>query len=182
MFETALLALVRAIGTGVFPEGAWEFYGIGSAREDVALPGGQRLRMLGKVGLKEYRELLPQHDVGLSLMYTPHPSLVPLEMAAAGMMVVTNAWMNKTPEAMAGLSANIIAGEPTVEGVVESLRTAVGRVDRYGARVLASKVEWPTSWDEALSEDLLRRIDGWIGDQGGAPRVFDGTHDTGGRS
>ena len=31
-----------------------------------------------------------EHDVGLALMYTPHPSLAPIEMAAAGMLTVTN--------------------------------------------------------------------------------------------
>ena len=48
-------------------------------------------------------------------MYTPHPSLVPIEMASAGMLTVTNSFENKTPEAMAAISPNLIAAEPTVE-------------------------------------------------------------------
>ena len=34
-------------------------------------------------------------------MYTPHPSLVPIEMASAGMATVTNSFENKTADAMA---------------------------------------------------------------------------------
>ena len=45
--------------------------------------------------------LLRDHDVGLALMYTPHPSLVPIEMASAGMLTVTNTFENKTAEALA---------------------------------------------------------------------------------
>ena len=64
------------------------------------------------------RELLRDHDVGLALMYTPHPSLVPIEMASAGMMTVTNSFENKTAEAMAAISPNLIAAEPSLDGIV----------------------------------------------------------------
>ena len=48
--------------------------------------------------------MLRDHDVGLALMYTPHPSLVPIEMASAGMLTVTNSFENKTPERMTAIS------------------------------------------------------------------------------
>ena len=48
-------------------------------------------------------------------MYTPHPSLVPLEMASAGMLTVTNTFENKTAEALAAISPNLIAAEPDVD-------------------------------------------------------------------
>ena len=59
-------------------------------------------------------------------MYTPHPSLVPIEMASAGMLTVTNTFENKTAEALAAISANLIAAEPTIE--------AVAARDRRGGR------------------------------------------------
>ena len=39
------------------------------------------MELLPRVSLEEYQLLLPGYDVGLSLMLTPHPSLVPLETA-----------------------------------------------------------------------------------------------------
>ena len=43
-------------------------------------------------------------------MYTPHPSLVPIEMASAGMLTVTNTFENKTSEALRAISGNLLAG------------------------------------------------------------------------
>jgi hypothetical protein len=37
-------------------------------------------------------------------MDTPHPSLVPLEMASAGMLVVTSTFENKTYDALRAIS------------------------------------------------------------------------------
>ena len=48
--------------------------------------------------------MLRGHDLGLALMLTPHPSLVPLEMASAGMATVTNSFENKTPAALEAIS------------------------------------------------------------------------------
>ena len=62
------------------------------------------------------RSVLREHDVGLALMYTPHPSLVPIEMASAGMLTVTNSFENKTAEALAAISPNLIAAEPERRG------------------------------------------------------------------
>ena len=56
-----------------------------------------------------YADLLREHDVGLALMYTPHPSLPPIEMAAAGMLTVTNTFETKTADALAAISPNLIA-------------------------------------------------------------------------
>ncbi|MGF6160666.1 lipopolysaccharide biosynthesis protein [Ensifer sp. KUDG1] len=49
----------------------------------------------GKLLLDEYAELLSVCSVGVSLMISPHPSYPPLEMAAAGLVTVTNDYENK---------------------------------------------------------------------------------------
>ena len=66
--------------------------------------------------------LLRDHDVGLALMYTPHPSLVPIEMASAGMLTVTNSFENKTAEAMAAISPEPDHRRADVDGVAGALR------------------------------------------------------------
>ena len=73
--------------------GGWELRGIGTvggARTRIALGGGAALELLPRADQGAYAQLLREHDVGLALMYTPHPSLVPIEMASAGMLTVTN--------------------------------------------------------------------------------------------
>ena len=91
-------------------------------------------QLLPRQGLGEYAATLKAHDVGLSLMYTPHPSLVPLEMASAGLMTVTNTYANKTAERLQTISPNLIAVDATVPALIEGLRQAVAGVGDYEAR------------------------------------------------
>lgn len=161
MFEVAFLALARAIEAGVFDDG-WEFHGIGSGHGDIDLPRGQRLKMLGKFGLNEYREALLRYDVGLSLMYTPHPSLLPLDMASAGMVVVTNTCMNKTAVELERLSTNLIGAEPHIDGVYAGLTLARERAGDHPARQAGARVSWAGAWDECFHEGIMSGLQGWL--------------------
>ncbi|BAY77159.1 family 2 glycosyl transferase [Nostoc linckia NIES-25] len=160
MFEIGLMALNKAIVSGVFDTEDWEFYGIGTEQLKPSLPlaNGRSLQMLGKVSLDEYCELLPEHDLGLALMYTPHPSLLPLEMAAAGMIVVTNTCMNKTAERLKDISSNILAAEPTADGVAETLAKAAILSQDWELRLAGSKVNWSSSWEETFDRELISKI------------------------
>lgn len=170
MFDTAMLALNQAIAQGAFADEPWEFHGVGSAHGDIEFEAGGTLKMLGKLSLDEYRALLPKYDVGLSLMYTPHPSLVPLEMAAAGMLCVTNTCLNKTAARLEAISTNLVAAEPTIEGVATALAQAAKRVGNIDARLRGSAVNWPSSWDVAFHQEFMQRMGSWLGpaERGGA--------------
>ncbi len=101
MFELGMIALSNVIGSGYFDVDNWEFYGIGSVEGEnkkIILHDNVSMKLLPKLSLNEYKEVLPGFDIGLSLMLSPHPSIVPLEMAAAGMLVITNTFANKTAE------------------------------------------------------------------------------------
>jgi len=163
MFDIAMLALNRAIAQHAFADEPWEFHGVGSAHGDIEFEAGGTLKMLGKLSLDEYRALLPNYDLGLSLMYTPHPSLVPLEMAAAGMLCVTNTCLNKTADRLSAISNNLVAAEPSIEGVAAALSQAAKRVGDIDARVRGSAVNWASSWDVAFHPEFMRRVDSWLG-------------------
>jgi glycosyltransferase involved in cell wall biosynthesis len=165
MYELAMLALSRAVQAGVFgPE--WEFYGIGAGESGglARLPQGRVAHLLPRHDQQRYGEVLRGFDVGLALMYTPHPSLVPIEMASAGLVTVTNTYANKTAAALEAISTNLVAVPPTLDGIFDGLRTAIGRVYDYPARVHGSRVDWPTSWPKtfdgaavAAVQDMLWR-------------------------
>ena len=159
MFELAVLALGRAIERGAF-EGDWSLHGIGTVERgrSLDLGGGTSLELLPRTPQAAYGDVLRRHDVGLALMYTPHPSLVPLEMASAGMLAVTNTFENKTAEALAAISPNLIAAEPGVEAVAEALCRATAGAENAEARVRGSAVRWSRSWDESLDEPLIGRV------------------------
>ncbi len=158
MFEVGVLALGRALESGAFA--GWELDGIGTVHggRRLELGGGSSLRLLPRVGQAEYAQLLRAHDVGLSLMYTPHPSLVPIEMASAGMLAVTNTFENKTAEALAAISPNLIAAEPGIEPIARALVDAAAAADDGDRRVRGSRVRWCRDWETSFDDELLDRV------------------------
>lgn len=158
LYELALLALREALSDGAFA--GWELRGIGTTALGGAVPvGDAELVLAPRAGQADYAAMLAGHDVGLALMHTPHPSLVPIEMAAAGLVAVTSTYANKTAAAMAAISPNILAAEPTIEAVAGALREAERRAaDTEARRAGAAATAWPRSWDEALPDRLLDRV------------------------
>jgi hypothetical protein len=159
MFELGVLGLSEAIDQGCFDE-SWEFYGIGSlgSTQRLSLPRGRSLILLPRDTQDTYREILRAHDVGLALMHTPHPSLVPIEMASAGMLVVTTTFGNKTQQELAKISSNLIAAHPTIDEIKQGLREAISRVHDYQARARGAKVQWATTWEGAFSPPVKTSI------------------------
>src|SRR5205085_4216831 len=142
--------LSRTIEEGFFARD-WELHGIGSVEvaRAVDLGSGRALTLLPRSQQRAYADVLREHDLGLALMYTPHPSLVPIEMASAGMVAVTNSFENKTPEAMSAISSNLITAEPTVDAIAAALQDAQAGASDVRSRLLGSAVRWSRSWEEA---------------------------------
>ena len=158
MFELGVLALSRALERGAF-EG-WELHGIGSVRggRRLDLGGGALMELHPRAAQAGYGDFMRRHDVGLALMYTPHPSLVPLEMASAGLVTVTSTFENKTAEKLQAISPNLIAAEPSIAAIAAALEAAAARVDDVAARVQGSTVRWPRDWGESFSPAVLDRV------------------------
>ena len=164
MFELGLMALSTAISRGAFGEG-WSFLGIGSVQgwDRIRLSEGAELELLTRRNQDSYASLLSSCDVGLSLMLTPHPSLVPLEMASAGMVTVTNTFENKTAAAMEAISRNLIASEPSIDGVAAGLERAAVAAEDADARVAgAAEVEWSRDWNAAFDDPLVEQVIDWL--------------------
>lgn len=136
LFEIGTMALRIAISRGHFP-GKWEFIGIGSLRAsaEVELGGDHVLRISPRLDGELYAAALKSFDVGLSMIYAPHPGVVHYEMAAAGLVVVTNTFVNRTAEDLASISENIIAAPPYVEDLVSALSVAAKRCTDVDARL-----------------------------------------------
>jgi glycosyltransferase involved in cell wall biosynthesis len=159
MFELGMIALSRAIETRVLGD-EWEFFGIGSVsgRSRVALSGGNELDVLPRQRQSRYGEILGGYDIGLSLMLTPHPSLVPIEMASAGLLTVTNTFETKTAERLTAISGNLIPAAPSIDGVVAGLAEAVGRVDDHAARIGGAAVDWSDDWEQSLDGRVVGSV------------------------
>ena len=108
--------------------------------------------------------MLRDHDVGLALMYTPHPSLVPIEMASAGMLTVTNSFENKTAEALAAISPNLITAEPGVEAIAAALGEAAAGVEDFERRARGSaRAAGAATGTSRSTTTLLERVTAFLG-------------------
>lgn len=121
MFPTAVEALSLFLQDRAIRPDEVELLSVGLPHEAVALGGGHVLRSLGKLPLQDYPGWLLSADIGLSLMASPHPSHPPLEMAAAGLRVVTNRYATKD---LGRLTPAILSVEPTAASIAAGLAHA----------------------------------------------------------
>jgi beta-1,2-rhamnosyltransferase WsaF-like protein len=157
LFELGVLALSRAAELGAFARG-WTLHAVGTERR------GRRLDLGGGDWMHlESDADFAQHDVGLALVHAPRPGSVPIEMAAAGMLVVTNTFETKTAAALAAISPNLIGAEPTIEGIAQAINGAVAAADDVEARRRGSAVRWSRDEEESFPDELLDRVIALLG-------------------
>ena len=159
LFELGVAALEKAVADGTLDPERWELVGMGESFPAVSLGRGATLVPAPWLDLAGYAQQMRESDILLSLMLSPHPSYPPLEMAACGGLAVTTAFANKTSEALAELSANIIGIPPTLEGISEGLEAAVARLDDVEGRRAAAAINLPASWRSSLAEVVPRLFD-----------------------
>jgi len=156
LYPLGCLAIDRARELGGFSDDQWEIIAIGGDIGEQILPSGIKIKHIGKFNMEEYKDLLPQHDLGLALMDSPHPSLLPIEMASAGLLVVTNTYGLKNANYFHDISSNIHAVSPQIDTLANSLLRLSKEVDNYKKRIKGSKVKWPHNWDEAIPLTKLK--------------------------
>ena len=158
MLELGVLALARALERGAFA--GWALHAVGAERRGrrLDLGGGDWMELLPRGADVELRD----YDVGLSPLPAPQPGAVPLAMARAGMLAVTTAFEHKTSAALGAISSNLIAAEPTVEGIADGLRTAAAQAGDTDRRLRGSAIRWSTDWDASFGDELLDRVTGFL--------------------
>jgi len=153
MFEMAALALIDAYKNGAFEGEDWEFYGMGIGNTIIQLDDGITVKQLGRMPLKEYEAITKTFDLCLTLMSSPHPSLIPMDLAASGAIVVTNTFETKTEDYLRGLSPNIIPSSPELHALSDAIKAGVLRTQDVTARLDGAKVNWPKSWAETWGDE-----------------------------
>lgn len=159
LFEIAIMSLNKAIETGMFGE-AWEFVGIGSmaTNGEISLAEGRTLKMLSRMPLEDYQRMVPDFDIGLSLMYAPHPSVPPFEMASGGLVTVTNQFVNKSQEKMGRITPNLIVARPNIPSIAEALGQAVRRSYDYAGRIEGASFGQVCDWSDSFNDAFVRRL------------------------
>ncbi|GEO99590.1 rhamnosyltransferase WsaF family glycosyltransferase [Methylobacterium haplocladii] len=159
LFELGYLALRRLCADGVF-DASWQFFGLGGLTEDHELPlgGGHSLQMRQKMPLDMYETFMNNIDIGLSLMFAPHPSVVPFEFAATGAVVVTNVYENRAADDLEAICSNIVPCQATIDGVAAALREAVARAGDLERREANRLRLTDRRWDDVFDAKTLDTV------------------------
>lgn len=153
MFELGALALIEAYRQNILRPEEWSFYSVGLGEGRIDLEPGVSVEHLPRMTLKEYTDNIGRFDLGLSLMASPHPSLLPMDLAGSGCICVTNTYGTKTPEYLTGISRNILAAKPDLRELVRMLAVGAERSKDLEARYDAARqMRYPRVWEETFDD------------------------------
>ena len=142
-------AIERSLLAGTLVAADWRFVFVGKDIGNVSLPGAPDVEIAENLSLDEYARHVRSADLGLSLIYSPHPSYPPLDLAASGAVVVTNSF-GSTKVDLSGYSSDIICTEPTVDALVEGIARGVAAV-ADADRTAGDGPLLARSWSETLA-------------------------------
>jgi hypothetical protein len=154
MFELTAKAILVAYKEGIFNHAEWDCIGMGLGECTLKFDEENQSVCMPRMNLTEYIRSVASFDICLTLMASPHPSLIPMDLAGSGAVVVTNTFATKTNDYLQSLCANIIASEPTLPELVAALRQAkevcTNLDERYRA---AAGMNYPRTWEDTFNEN-----------------------------
>ena len=152
LFYTGLQYLEDAVASGIIDKDRWEIVIAGADVPAFSFSGGVKPVVRGRMTWPEYAEFAKTVDLAFCLMYTPHPSYPPLDMAASGAVVLTNRYLNKT---RLDYSPNIILADLDENSMRQGFLAAVELAQNMPQRktnFTGNRIE--ISWEKTLAETL----------------------------
>lgn len=95
LFPVGVAMLNKAVELGILDTKEWDIYCVGQDVPEITFCDGSKTINLGRLSWTEYAEFLTDVDLALCLMYTPHPSYPPFDVACSGGVVLSNKMLNK---------------------------------------------------------------------------------------
>jgi O-antigen biosynthesis protein len=150
LFYTGLKIIDKAVSSGLINHDEWDIYFGGSDLPPLEFSDGTKPIVLGKMRWEEYCEFLKTVDLGFCLMFTPHPSYPPFDIAASGGIVLTNKYANKKTIQS---SKNIICRNLDDDSMLKGFEDAIKLAKNSQARkknYQENNIE--QSWDHSLKD------------------------------
>ena len=122
LFATGVRILDEAIRRGILDTNVWTICCVGQDVPDIHFCDGSSTVNLGQMQWEDYARFLADVDLGLCLMYTPHPSYPPYDVACSGGVVLSNTMCNKTSFPQC---ENVILGDLESDAFMDSFAHAV---------------------------------------------------------
>lgn len=143
LYTTGLNLINQAVVNGVLDPAEWELHFVGNNLQSLVFDGGLEVHNHTPMPWKDYSAFLQKMDAGLSLMYTPHPSYPPIDLASMGVPVLTNKFGPKSD--LRVYSDNIICANLTIPDMLD------------GFRKLITLAEDPSTCAANLATDQIKR-------------------------
>ena len=159
LFYLGIEVLEQAIAEGVLDTECWDIFFVGTDLPEIAFTNGYKPIKCQNLSWSEYAEFAGTIDLGLSLMYTPHPSYPPLDLIASGAVVVTNKFANKV-DLSSRYSKNLICADLNSQALVEALRRGVALATDHTVRGQNYRSQdLVLNWQQAFNE-IIEQIHG----------------------
>lgn len=153
LFSLGLETVRAAVARGVLNLEEWEICFVGLGLSTLKFPIAFEATIIEGLTWSEYVRFIRSVDVGLSLMYTPHPSYPPLDLAASGAIAVTN--QHGIKQDLSRYSNNIICKRADVESLLQGIEEAIKlsedewlRLENYKNNKLIK--DWEKSFEHIL--------------------------------
>ena len=156
LFYRGLEVIEGAATRGIINPNDWEFHFVGKDIPEIRILG-KKIKTYQGLIWSDYAALIRRMDLGLSLMYTPHPSYPPIDLAASGAVVVTNKFGLKKD--LHKYSKNIFCCDLNTESLINGLERGVAltldwdtRLHNYQSQQISR------SWEKSF-QTILENID-----------------------
>jgi len=120
LFYFGIEIIDRVLDDGIIDGREWELILLGKDIPEMEFDSAIAITRFENLNWNEYAELAGTIDLALCLMYTPHPSYPPLDLAASGAVVITNEYLNKAD--LSGYSKNILTARLEMQALVDAIR------------------------------------------------------------
>lgn len=153
LYYAGLRIIETAIEQGVLDTAQWDIYFGGEWFEPIAFSNGVIPQMLGKLNWAEYTAFLKRVDVAFSLLWSPHPGYIPMDVVASGGVSLSNIYRKKNIQ---NYSKNIICGDIISPSFVEeSFKSAIELAENTTVRENNFRdTHLIQSWDDTFSESF----------------------------
>ena len=152
LYAVGVEMLKKAVDRGILNMDEWDVYCVGQNAPVIHFSTGKDSINMGQLSWEEYAKFLTDVDLGLCLMYTPHPSYPPFDVASSGGVVLTNKMLNKQTF---DLCDNVIMADLAEEAFMKGFEQAVAlakdterRRKNYEANTI------PRSWQRTLDSTI----------------------------
>lgn len=154
LFYLGLEVINKAIMLNIIDTNEWDIVFVGKDIPEISFTNGVKPHIHEALSWSEYGGVVRKVDLGLSLMYTPHPSYPPFDLVASGSVVVTNQFEIKTD--LSQYSDNLICVPLSVEGLLSGLRDGVDLacdIDTRSENFAKSNIlrDWISSFEGVLN-------------------------------